>query len=221
MISDTQLREDVEAELDWDTRVDSRRIGVAVKDGVVALTGHVASYPEQRAAQEAAQSVDGVQAVANDITVELPSEAQCSDSEIAESALIALKLNVAVPANAVKISVHDSWITLEGELASWHQKVAAEEALMALRGVRGITNNIFIRSPITARSIQREIKAALHRRAQVDANNIRVTTADGTVTLEGEVDSWGERQSAIDAAWHGPGVSNVIDRLTWRRDGLD
>src|SRR5579872_3033100 len=71
--ADLQLRHDVEAELDWDARLDSRQIGVAVKNGVVSLSGHVASYAERRAAEEAAQSVSGVRAVANDILIELPS----------------------------------------------------------------------------------------------------------------------------------------------------
>lgn len=105
---------------------------------------------------------------------------------------------------------------LEGELPNWHQKVAAEEALASLRGVRGMSNNIQIRAPLTVRSVERQIKAALHRRAQLDATKIHVTAAEGTVTLEGEVDSWAEREQATSAAWHAPGVSNVIDRLTVR-----
>ena len=65
MKTDLQLRRDVETQLDWDPRFDSQLIGVSVKDGVVALTGQVKSYADWRAAQDSAQSVAGVQALAN------------------------------------------------------------------------------------------------------------------------------------------------------------
>jgi hypothetical protein len=89
MSTDSRLRHDVEAELDWDTRIDDRRIGVAVRNGVVSLTGSVSSYFERQAAEDAAQSVDGVLAVANDIVVALPSDLICNDAEIAEDAATA------------------------------------------------------------------------------------------------------------------------------------
>jgi len=216
MITDTQVRDDVEAELDWDARIDSRQIGVAVKDGIVTLTGHVSSYAQRREAEEAVQSVEGVKAVANDIKIDLPFDAKRTDAEIAQAALDALAVNVSVPPNTVKISVHDGWITLEGQVPTWHQKDAAEQALVHMRGVRGISNNIEIRPQISVRDVQRKITAALHRRAQLDATKIWVMTSDGTVTLEGQVDSWNERSEAEFAAWQAPGVSEVVDNLVVR-----
>ncbi len=216
MVSDTQLRHDVEAELDWDARVDSRQIGVAVKSGVVSLTGYVGSYLERRAAEQAAQSVEGVKAVANDIAIELPSQTKRTDAEVAEAAVTALQANVSVPATGVKIYVRDGWITLEGEVSTWHQKNAAEVALTTLPGVKGLSNNLAIRSPISTDDVQIKIADAFRRRAQLDAKKIRVVAQDGTVTLEGEVSSWHERNQAEIAAWQAPGVSQVVDNLTIR-----
>ena len=216
MYDDTQLRHDVEAELDWDPRFDSRQIGVAVKNGVVALTGHVGSYAQRRAAQEAAQLVAGVKAIANDIAVELPFSEKRSDPEIADDALIALKGNVSVPAADIRLVVHEGWITLEGQVSQWYQKSAAEACLSGLRGVKGISNNISIRSTASAGNVQEKIEDAFRRRAQLDAKKITVKTSEGTVTLEGEVHSWQERQQAEIAAWQAPGVSQVIDKLSVR-----
>ncbi len=216
MISDTQVRDNVQAELDWDASVDSRQIGVAVKDGIVTLTGHVGSYVQRRAAEQVVQAVEGVKAIANDITIDLPFDTKRTDTEIAQAALDALAVNVSVPSNTVKVSVHDGWITLEGQVTTWYQKNAAEEALIHMRGVKGISNNIAIHSQISARDVQRKITAALHRRAQLDANKIKVTATDGTVTLEGEVESWNERSEAEFAAWQAPGVSKVVDNLVVR-----
>lgn len=213
-ISDTQLRHDVEAELDWDTRIDSRQIGVAVKNGVVALTGHVDSYLEQRAAEEVAQSVDGVKAIANDIAVELPSQAKRSDAEVAEAAVLALQSNVSVPSGSIKIYVRDGWVTLEGDVTTWHEKNAAEVALTSLHGLKGLSNNLLIRSHPSVNDIETSIADAFRRRAQLDASHVRVSVLEGTVTLEGEVGSWHERNQAEIAAWQAPGVSKVIDKLT-------
>ena len=211
--ADLQLRHDVEAELDWDARLDSRQIGVAVKNGVVALSGHVSSYAERRAAEEAAQAVVGVRAVANDILVELPSASQRTDAEIAEAAVSALQTNVAVPASQIKLVVHDAWITLAGEVALWFQKNAAEAALVSLPGVKCISNNITLSSRASSSDVERKIEEAFRRRALLDAKSITIKTADGTVTLEGEVHSWQERQQAEIAAWQAPGVCQVIDNL--------
>jgi len=217
---DLQLRHDVEAELDWDARLDSRQIGVAVKDGVVALSGHVSSYAERRAAEEAAQSVAGVCAVANDIVVELPSAFCRTDAELAEAAVKSLQMHVAVPEHAIKVLVRNGWITLDGELPLWYQKTAAESALASLPGVKGISNNLSIVGRASASEVQNKIEQAFRRRALLEARDIRVRADEGTITLEGEVHSWPERQAAENAAWQAPGVSQVIDNLHVRPRSL-
>jgi osmotically-inducible protein OsmY len=212
---DRAIRHDVLSELDWDPRFDSRNIGVAVKNGVVALSGHVNSYAARRAAEEAVFSIAGVTAVANDIAIELAFEAKRSDAEIAEAAVTALKSNVSVPGD-IKLMVRDGWITLEGEVGMWLQKNAVETTLAGLRGVKGILNNVGIRAFVSASEVKSKIEAAIRRRANSDIQNISVRAADGAVTLEGRVSSWAERQQAEMAAWQTPGVAKVIDHLDVR-----
>jgi osmotically-inducible protein OsmY len=216
MKTDTQLRQDIEAQLDWDPRFDSQGIGVAVKDGVVALSGHVASYADRWAAQDAAQSVAGVKAIANELAVDLDRDAQRTDPQIAEVALKALNSDVFIPATSVKVVVHDGWVTLGGQVDFWYQKEAAERAITHLRGVMGLSNDITIRPRATAADVKAKIEDAFRRHASLDAQNIRVQTVDGTVTLEGEVTCWHERQHAEAAAWAAPGVSTVKDNLRIR-----
>jgi osmotically-inducible protein OsmY len=216
MKNDLALRHDVLSELDWDPRFDSRDIGVAVKNGVVALSGHVGSYAQRQAAQEAAQSIASVKAVANDIVIELSTDTQRSDAEVAEAAIQALNNHISVPANDIKVLVQNGWVTLEGQVAVWYQKNAAEQALGNLHGVKGVVNNINIRNHACAADVKKKIEEALRRHAQLDAQNIVVNATDGTVTLEGHVSSWLERQQAEVAAWQAPGVSRVIDNLSMR-----
>lgn len=216
MKTDTQLRHDVEAQLDWDPRFDSQGIGVAVKNGVVALSGHVNSYADRWAAQDATQSVAGVKAIANELAVNLSSDATRSDPEIAEAALHALNANVSVPGTGIKVVVHDGWVTLSGEVSFWFQRDAADRAITHLRGVKGLANDITIKPQASVTNIKAKIEEAFRRHASLDAQKIRVETAGGTVTLEGEVNSWQERQHAEAAAWAAPGVSMVMDHLSVR-----
>ncbi|MFI4868251.1 MAG: BON domain-containing protein [Steroidobacterales bacterium] len=216
MKTDIQLRHDVEAQLDWDPRFDSTGIGVAVKNGVIALSGHVGSYADRWAAQDAAQSVAGVKAIANELVVSLGSDAQRSDPEVAEAVLHALNANVSIPATAIKVVVHDGWVTLSGQVNFWYQREAAERTVTHLRGVKGLANDITIKPQASVADIKAKIEDAFRRHASLDANKIRVQTAEGTVTLEGEVNSWEERQHAEAAAWAAPGVSVVKDHLSVR-----
>jgi len=189
MKTDLQLRHDVEAQLDWDPRFDSTGIGVAVKNGVIALSGHVASYADRWAAQDAAQSVAGVKAIANELVVTLGSDAQRSDPDLAEAVLQALEANVSIPSAGIKVVVHDGWVTLSGQVSFWYQREAAERTVTHLRGVKGLANDITIKPQASVADIKAKIEDAFRRHASVDAKNIRVLTADGTVTLEGEVSS--------------------------------
>ena len=187
MKTDTDLRRDVEQELDWDPRFDARDIGVAVKDGIVTLSGHLHSYLERWAAQDTAQSVGGVKALANEIEVKLPTGSERSDTEIAEAALTALHLNTSAPAVNISLAVHDGWLTLSGEVAFWHQKQAAEASVRNIQGVKDIANEITVKAPASTSDVKLPIEQSFRPHAQIDADKMRVQVAGGPVTLEGEV----------------------------------
>jgi osmotically-inducible protein OsmY len=216
MKTDTDLRHDVEQELEWDPRLDEPDIGVAVKRGIVTLSGQVRSYAERWAAQDAAQSVGGVKALANEIEVQLPTEGERSDTEIAEAALTALRLNMSVPVVDIKLAVHDGWLTLTGQVAFWYQKQAAETTVRNIQGIKGIANEISVNALVSTSDIKSRIEEAFRRHAQIDADKIRLQVAGGTVILEGEVESWWERDHAESAVWAAPGVTSVQDRLVVR-----
>lgn len=218
MKTDRQVREDVEAALDWDPSFDSRKIGVAVQHGVVTLSGHVSAFPDRWAAQKTTLRVGGVKAVANEIEINLPLDAKRSDTDIASAALTALKSNISIPMDSVQLTVHDGWITLTGKVNWWYQKNAAEMAVHYLHGVRGVSNNLTIHSPPIASTseVRSKIESAFQRQAHLYAQKIKVAVSGHTVTLEGEVPTWQERWEAETAAWSAPGVSKVEDHLVIR-----
>jgi osmotically-inducible protein OsmY len=208
-MDDLTIKEDVEAELQWEPSINAAAIGVAVKDGVVTLTGHVPSYAEKMAAARAAARVTGVKAVANELQVGVPAAEERTDEDIARAVANALTWNTAIPADKVKAQVSRGWVTLEGTVEWYYQKEAAERAVRPIRGVKGVTNNIVVKPTVSAAVVKSQIEAALKRSAEIDAQRITVETRGDTVILRGRVRAEVERQEAERAAWSAPGVAKV------------
>lgn len=214
MKTNDQLQLDVLEELAWEPSVEASAIGVVTMDGVVTLAGHVKTYVEKIAAEKAAKRVDGVHAVANEIEVRLPGSARRDDADIARAAVDSLKWNVSVPDDRIKVVVEDGWIRLDGEVDWQYQRKLAENAIRFLSGVRGVSNNILIKPHAEKKIVRDAITEALRRSAEVEAQQIRVETMNGTVTLRGRVHSWKERGAVEHAAWAAPGVTAVEDYLS-------
>jgi osmotically-inducible protein OsmY len=213
MRSDSEIKKDVEDELEWSPEIDATDIGVSVKNGVVTLTGFVRRYLDTLEAEKAAKRVAGVVGVANDLEVHVPTNDERPDPEIARDAVEALKNELPLSWERIKPIVNKGWIRLEGEVEWNYQRQSAEEAVRRVKGVKGVTNAIAIKPRIEPSEIKQKIEEALRRHAELDANRIEVEANGSEVTLKGNVRSWAERDEAERAAWAAPGVTRVDNRI--------
>ncbi len=213
MKTDVQLKRDVQAELEWDASVNATQVGVAVKDGVVTLSGHLDTYAEKLAIEKAVQRVEGVQALALELDIKLAPGHVRSDSEIAAAAESAFKWHALVPDELIKVKVEKGWVTLSGEVEWDYQRREAENAVRPLTGVVGVSNYVTLKQRTTPADITNRIRGALTRQAERESKNITVSLSGSTVTLRGSVHSWAERSAAQGAAWSAPGVTGVLNEL--------
>jgi osmotically-inducible protein OsmY len=210
--TDNSIREDVLRELEWDPKISSdSNIAVAVKNGIVTLSGFVRSFWEKDAAEKAAKRVYGVKGVANDIEVKL--FWQRTDPEIARDAVHELESHVSIPADKIKVTVKSGWVTLEGTVDWEYQKSLAKSAVKKLKGVTGVTNKIEVKPKVTPQEVKGKIEEALRRSAELDARRITVKVEGSTVKLYGGVSSWAEREEAERAAWSAPGTTMVENHI--------
>ena len=210
-MDDKILRRHVIDELDFEPSVDAANIGVAVDQGVVSLTGHVPNYVQKSLAEQAVMRVKGVRGIAEALEVAGDGTTPQSDDDIARRALTLIDLNVLIPPGKIQIKVEQGWLTLTGAVEWDYQRTAANDDLRKMRGVMGIRNNITVAPYASAADVERRIKAALERSAEIEAKGVRVTVQDGRVKLEGRVNSWADRDTLERAAWSAPGVCMVED----------
>ena len=211
-MSNQKLETAVKEELDFEPKVDAESVAVQAADGTVTLRGTVGSFFEKRAAQKAAEGVWGVVKVDNKLEVHLLVGGRRDDAELRGDVLQALM----PPCHGAEVddaSVYESIVTLSGEV---------ERALSATRrcaspgtsAASSTSTDVVVTGPAPdTEDVQKSIKKAFKRNAKLDAKNVEVKSANGTVTLEGTVSSWPEHDEALEVAWAAPGVRDVDDQL--------
>ncbi|MGH7709840.1 MAG: BON domain-containing protein [Gemmatimonadaceae bacterium] len=212
--NDADIQRDVIAELKWEPSLRDDDIGVALRDGVVTLAGFVDSFSDKWKAEGVASEVKGVKAIANDLEVKLPSSSMRADPDIARAAVDALKWNISVPADRIKVKVEKGWITLDGDVDWYHQKEAAERAVRYLTGVKGVSNLVMVKARPVPTDVKQHIKDAFQRGAQFDAERITVELQGNSAVIKGTVRSYAEYRDAERAARNALGVTEVENKLT-------
>lgn len=212
--TDHEIKSQITRELKWDSRIGWAAISVQVHGGVVTLTGTVTSYAKKQAAQDAAHRIAGVLDVANEIVVAPSGDPVRTDEDIAHAVRHVLEWDALVPDERIKSTVSDGWVTLEGDVDLWREREDAERTVLRLEGVIGVTNKIdVVTKEVDPRELREQIEYALERRADRQAERMRIQVKGGEVDLTGRVHSWQEKRAIIGSISHVPGVVVVKDHL--------
>lgn len=213
MKSDEIIQKNVMEELKWVPSLNASEVGVAVKNGIVTLSGIVSSYPQKIRAERAVSKIAGVRGIAEDIMVKLNVSDTRSDSEIAQTVLKELEWHSAVNIDKVKIFVEDAVVTLEGSVNWDYQRKSASKVLAPVKGIKTIINNIKIEPSPVPKEISEKIHASFLRKANIDANNIKIEVQGNKIILTGRVRNLEEKMDAENSVWSSPGVAHVDNLL--------
>jgi osmotically-inducible protein OsmY len=212
MKSNQDLQRDVQDAIKWDPLLKGAEIRVGAKDGLITLSGIVKSYLDKLNVETVTKSVYGVNAIIDRITVNVIDDDEISDKHIAKGVIDALKLNW-VPVDQIKVKVDKGHVTLNGELAYNFQKEAAKKAAGNVEGIKILTNNICVKAETNNELEKRVVEHALLRYSSTADQNIRVKVSGNTITLNGTVYSFYQKEEAAKIAWNAPGVSMVNNEL--------
>jgi osmotically-inducible protein OsmY len=213
MKNDTELQADVLKSLKWEPILNTAEIGVTTKDGLVSLTGIVDCYAKKLEAEKVAKSVIGVKVLLEKIEVKLPKSGLRSDAEITGEILIGLESNWMIPEDKLTVKVDKGWVTLEGELPWDYQRVAAKNVVNYLKGIKGVSNNIKIKSESQITIDQKAVKDAIARSLSIKGNETEIIVDGTTVTIRGTVNSWYQKEAIEHITWKTPGICILKNEL--------
>lgn len=220
-VTDQAISDAVENELLFDQAVSVNNIDITVNQGIVTLTGSVNNVLAKERAERLAETVKGIRAVVNRISVD-PYWGRM-DWRIERDAEEALLYDPATEATEIDVSVEDNIAALSGTADSWQERQIAETVVKGVRGVKDVVNDIVVDVKHTRADseIRSEVEQALRRDALVDDGLISVRVENGEVQLSGTAGSAAEKRQARYDGWVA-GVKSVdaseLEVARWARD---
>jgi osmotically-inducible protein OsmY len=217
-----QVREAVMAAINKDPRVAARKLGmeVHVSDGIVTLSGIVRTMQARQAAEEDAKNTVGVRMVKNHLRVRprKPVTAQ----QLRERVLSRLAREPLFKQGKINVQVANGQVYLRGEVPTLLLKRFIGHAVADVPGVEAVANNILVRpdrDQLSDEELKQRTRLAMFWSPFVDRDDISVEVEEGQVTLEGEVETWRERNAAYIAAIEAGAVQvrNRIALASWKK----
>jgi len=211
-VTDQQLHAAVLRRFEWSPEIHGHAVGVAVRDGIVTLSGAAGSAAEKRAAVRSAREVQGVLAVVDEIAVPTAVGA-VDDPDVAADVRAALGEHPALEAERITVGVHHQVVTLSGGVNSLEQRRAARRCAQAVLGVRAVIDELTLPPAPTASQTKARLVEVFGRAGSAHVDEVDIKLDGHVATLEGNVHSWYERRAAEKAARSVPGITDVRNKL--------
>jgi len=194
--TDTRIKEQIQAKLAGQVSLHPERLAIEVNDGIVRLTGSVASIGETMTVARLAGSISGVRSVANELTIRTQERPEV---QITQEVTTLLQNRPKFRDGSIRVSVAGSEVTLSGVVKQTADRVDAEEIAGTARGVTNVINRIVVdndaRSPDAA--IKSKVMSALGNPVSFGVvRNLEVEVLDGAVTIRGTVRRQSDRSMA-------------------------
>jgi osmotically-inducible protein OsmY len=200
-------------------RIHRDTIAVEVDEyGDVVLRGTVGSILQRGEAGRTTRHLPGVQDVDNQLRVRLMGIDGQADADTDAAILDALIDDDQLHADDIDVKVRDGAVTLRGMVELPMQRDRAERVVLAVPGVKTVTNELGVWLTVSADDVAERVTDALGAGAVVGVEQVTVDVVDSDVTLTGTVASPAHRDAAIAAARNAPGVAEVHDHLMLRSD---
>lgn len=210
--TDDEIQQWVEEELEWTPGLDSAGIGVSVVDGAVRLSGEVANLSDRADAIRAAERVQGVTTIIDDLRVAVQGSREPDEGDLAHAVQREVAWVGSEP-NSVRAEVHGHAVLLTGEVEYNFQRDSVRRAVSRIPGVHSVESRIALHRRPSAADTAERIRRALVRHATIDASHVDVAADGTTVRLTGFVSSYLERAQAEEAAWASPHVEHVENHI--------
>jgi len=219
--TDQEIKNDAVAKLERDVYLTGMPITVAVKGGVITLTGSVGSTYQKDRARDALRRISHVKKVKNDLKIEYwrdysarRMKPQPSDAALKEAVRKELEADSRVNASDISVNVSYGLVTLTGTVYSHKEKQIAEQDAKDVVGVAWVSNKLFARVDKRADwAVRNDVKFNLDTDVTTQGFDIGVKAKDGVVTLSGSVHTWYEKYHAGDVASRVRGVKDVINLI--------
>jgi osmotically-inducible protein OsmY len=207
-VSDPQILRVLLGELDRDAIAGRERIRVRVDLGIVTLSGSVTCRLAKDRVAETAHLVRGVRAVMDGLSL---APQRHSDGELGLVADRVLSRDPVTAAHHLETREHDGVVWLWGDVDSMATRRIAEADVLAIPGVREVSNNLGVRPQrIADWRLASEVERTMNSDPWLVASRVRTEMRENAVFLSGFVGSAAERTRAeYDARSAAPAMVDV------------
>jgi osmotically-inducible protein OsmY len=207
------------------TYLEEDSVKIKSEDGVVQLSGSVASESNKALAQDTAAGLEGVVEVNSSIETEAEIESDNADTWIARKLNTTLLFHRNVNMRTTTVEVKDAVVTLSGEASSLAQKELTGEYAADIKGVESVVNNMTVsEEPVVEErtegeriddaSITAQVKMVLKSHVSTSATKTQVITLNGEVTLTGIAQNAAEKSLTTKIVSDITGVKKVNNDMT-------